>query len=129
MTKYRFLLALRFALRGLQRFATNVEGGKSMSSRTCVSAGALLVAFASIAVAQSPWPDRTIQAVVPFAAGAANDIVGRIVLEQVSKQVNQPIVVENRPGAGGTIGVTAVAKAPPNGYTVVVHSSSFSSAY
>ena len=50
-------------------------------------------------------------------------------LEQVSKQVNQPIVIENRPGAGGTIGVTAVAKAQPNGYTILVHSSSFSAAY
>ena len=96
-------------------------------------AGIFLLAAAQPAVAQAPaaqaWPDRTIQAVVPFAAGAANDIVGRIVLDQVSKQVGQPIVVENRPGAGGTIGVTAVGKAPPNGYTILVHSSSFSSAY
>jgi tripartite-type tricarboxylate transporter receptor subunit TctC len=66
---------------------------------------------------------------VPFAAGAANDIVGRITLEQVSKQVNRPIVVENRPGAGGTLGVAAVAKAAPDGHTILVHSSSFSSAY
>jgi tripartite-type tricarboxylate transporter receptor subunit TctC len=58
-----------------------------------------------------------------------NDIVGRIVLEQVSKQVGQPIVVENRPGAGGTLGVSAVGKAAPNGYSILVHSSSFSSAY
>jgi tripartite-type tricarboxylate transporter receptor subunit TctC len=131
MTECRDLLSLRFALRGLQRFETNVEGGKSMSLRMWAPAGALFVALASAAVAQAPqpWPDRTIHAVVPFAAGAANDIVGRIVLEQVAKQVNQPIVVENRPGAGGTIGVAAVAKAPPNGYTVLVHSSSFSSAY
>jgi tripartite-type tricarboxylate transporter receptor subunit TctC len=131
MTECRDLLSLRFVLRGLQRFETNVEGGNSMSLRMWAPAGALFVALASAAVAQAPqpWPDRTIQAVVPFAAGAANDIVGRIVLEQVAKQVNQPIVVENRPGAGGTIGVAAVAKAPPNGYTVLVHSSSFSSAY
>src|SRR2546423_14939167 len=101
---------LRFAPRGLQSSETNVEGGQSMSLRTWASAGALLVGLGSVAVAQAPqrWPDRTIQAVVPFAAGAANDIVGRIVLEQVSKQVNQPIVVEKRPGAGGTNGVTAV---------------------
>ena len=84
---------------------------------------------AASAQAPQPWPERTIQAIVPFAAGAANDIVGRIVLEQVSKQVNQPIVVENRPGAGGTIGVTAVGKAQPNGHTLLVHSSSFSAAY
>ncbi len=91
-------------------------------------AGALLLTVPQTAFAQT-WPERTIQAIVPFAAGAANDIVGRIVLEQVSKQVNQPIVIENRPGAGGTIGVTAVAKAQPNGYTILVHSSSFSAAY
>jgi tripartite-type tricarboxylate transporter receptor subunit TctC len=91
-------------------------------------AAAMLLAAPHAALAQI-WPERTIQAIVPFAAGAANDIVGRIVLEQVSKQVNQPIVVENRPGAGGTLGVSAVGKAPPNGYTILVHSSSFSSAY
>jgi tripartite-type tricarboxylate transporter receptor subunit TctC len=99
--------------------------------RTWHAAAALFLAAPSIAVTQTgqPWPERAIQAIVPFAPGAANDIVGRIVLEQVSKQVGQPIVVENRPGAGGTIGVAAVAKAPPNGYTILVHSSSFSAAY
>jgi tripartite-type tricarboxylate transporter receptor subunit TctC len=121
MTECRDLLSLRFALRGLQRFETNVEGGKSMSLRMWAPAGALFVALASAAVAQAPqpWPDRTIQAVVPFAAGAANDIVGRIVLEQVAKQVNQPIVVENRPGAGGNLGSEAVAAAEPDGYTLL----------
>lgn len=82
---------------------------------------------AGSALAQS-WPERNIQAIVPFAPGAANDIVGRIVYEQVSKQINKPIVIENRPGAGGTIGVTAVAKAPADGHTLLIHSSSFSSA-
>jgi tripartite-type tricarboxylate transporter receptor subunit TctC len=103
----------------------------TMSLPRCLLAGALLLVAPSAAVAQAPqpWPERAIQAVVPFAAGAANDIVGRIVLDQVSKQINQPIVVENRPGAGGTIGVTAVAKAQPNGHTILVHSSSFSAAY
>ena len=99
------------------------------SWRLWTAACAVLVAAAAGASAQPAWPERAIQAIVPFAAGAANDIVGRIVLEQVSKQVAQPIVVENRPGAGGTLGVAAVAKAPPNGYTMLVHSSSFSSAY
>ena len=92
---------------------------------TCLS---MLLAAPGPLMAQV-WPERTIQAIVPFAAGAANDIVGRIVLEQVSKQVNKPIVVENRPGAGGTLGVNAVAKAQPDGYSILVHSSSFSSAY
>jgi tripartite-type tricarboxylate transporter receptor subunit TctC len=97
--------------------------------------GVLRAALASAALlATAPasaqvWPERTIQAIVPFAVGAANDLVGRIVLDQLSKQVRQPIVVENRPGAGGTIGVNAAAKSAPNGYTILVHSSSFSAAY
>src|SRR5215475_4922267 len=99
-----------------------------LSIRVCGVASALLVALVQFASAQSNWPDRTITAVVPFAAGAANDIVGRIVFEQVSKQVNQPIVFENRPGAGGTLGANLVAKSAPNGNTVLVHSSSFASA-
>lgn len=88
---------------------------------------ALFTSTAGSLLAQS-WPERNIQAIVPFAPGAANDIVGRIVFEQVSKQINKPIVIENRPGAGGTIGVTAVAKAPADGHTLLIHSSSFSSA-
>ena len=89
-------------------------------------ASALLLVVTQSVSAQS-WPDRPLTAIVPFAPGAANDIVGRIVYEQVSKQVNQPIVFENRPGAGGTLGANLVAKAAPNGYTVLVHSSSFAS--
>ena len=94
-------------------------------SRPCQAAVAGVLAAAPLAaLAQAlptpAWPERTIQAIVPFAAGAANDIVGRIVLEQVSKQIGQPIVIENRPGAGGTLGVNAVAKAAPNGHTILV---------
>lgn len=94
----------------------------------CGAALALLAAPADQAHAQA-WPSRTITAIVPFAAGNANDIVARIVLDQVSKQVGQPIVLENRPGAGGITGVASAARAAPDGYTVLVHSSSFSAAY
>ncbi len=97
--------------------------------KACALAALSLIFGAQGAALAQGWPERTVQAIVPFAAGAANDIVGRIVLEQVSRQVNKPIVVENRPGAGGTLGVSAVAKAQPDGYTILVHSSSFSSAY
>jgi len=62
--------------------------------------------------------------VVPFAAGAATDIVARTVLEQLSRQLGQPIIVENKPGAGGTIGAAAAAQAAPDGYTLLVHSNS-----
>ena len=79
-----------------------------------------LIAFSSsdTALAEA-WPTRTITAIVPFGAGSASDVVPRVVLDQVSKQVGQPIVVENRGGAGGTLGANVVAKAAPDGYTIL----------
>ena len=88
---------------------------------------ALLATTASAADAQS-WPTRPVTVVSPFTAGNASDQIGRITLEQVSRQVGQPFVIENRPGAGGTVGVNQVAKADPDGYTILMHSSSFSAA-
>jgi tripartite-type tricarboxylate transporter receptor subunit TctC len=88
----------------------------------------LSIAAANPAWAQA-WPVRTITAVVPFAAGNAIDVIGRVVLDQLSKQLGQPIVVDNRAGAGGTTGANAVAKAAPDGYTLLVFSSSFASAH
>jgi tripartite-type tricarboxylate transporter receptor subunit TctC len=93
----------------------------------CAVAGALVVAATPAALAQN-WPTRPIQVVSPFTAGNASDLVGRVVLDQVSRQIGQPFVLENRPGGGGTIGVNQVAKAEPDGYTVLLHSSSFSAA-
>ena len=98
------------------------------------SAGIFCVLLALSAVnpasAQTPqaWPTRTITAIVPLSPGNAIDVVGRAVLEQVSRQIGQAIVVENRVGAGGTLGANAVAKAAPDGHTILVHSSSFASA-
>jgi tripartite-type tricarboxylate transporter receptor subunit TctC len=69
------------------------------------------------------WPSKPIRAIIPFGAGSATDVVPRIVLEQLSAQLGQPIVVENRGGAGGTIGSAMVAKAEPDGYTILVNSS------
>ena len=71
------------------------------------------------------WPSKPIKAVVPFAAGAATDVVTRAVLEQVSKQLGQPIVIDNKPGAGGTIGIGQVAHSDPDGYTILVQSNSY----
>lgn len=67
------------------------------------------------------WPSKSITVVVPLGAGSASDIITRLVMDQVSKQVGQPIVVENRPGAGGTIGANAVAKSAPDGYTMLAY--------
>src|SRR5258705_6569023 len=101
--------------------------------RLAVAFGAVLIALLSVpgvnhASAQA-WPSKTITAIVPFAAGNANDIVARIVLDQVAKQIGHSIVLENRPGAGGITGVAAAARAAPVAYTMLVHSSSFSASY
>jgi tripartite-type tricarboxylate transporter receptor subunit TctC len=82
----------------------------------------LLIGGCGDAVAQT-WPSKPIRAVVPFAAGSATDIVPRVVLDPLSAQIGQPIVVENRGGAGTTIGSAVVAKAEPDGYTVLATSS------
>lgn len=63
------------------------------------------------------WPSRPIRFVVPFGPGGANDLVARAVAEAASKQLGQPIIVENKPGAGSVLGADLVAKSPPDGYT------------
>src|SRR5215469_11457307 len=93
------------------------------------AAGAIAAALTMLAVAPAgaqAWPTRPILALIPFSAGNANDVVGRVVLDQLSRQLGEPIVIENRAGAGGTTGVASVAKAAPDGYTILVHSSTFS---
>ncbi len=75
------------------------------------------------------WPkDKVIRAVVPFSAGSTIDVVGRIVLDPLSKQLGQTIVVDNRGGAGGSIGSAVVAKADPDGYTLLINASAHSAA-
>src|SRR5262249_39417983 len=71
------------------------------------------------------WPTKRVQVVVPFAPGSATDLVPRTVFELVSAKVGQPFVIENKPGGGGAMGVSSVAKADPDGYTVLVHSNAF----
>ena len=88
--------------------------------------------FAALGALPSPagaqtWPSRTIMAISPFSAGNAADVVGRIVLDQMSKQMGQPIIVENRPGGGGLVAFNGVAKATPDGYTTLLGTSSMSS--
>src|SRR5262245_8288370 len=85
---------------------------------------AALLASSAAAWAQ-PWPAKPIRVTVPFTPGSATDIMARTVAEKLTAQLGQPVIVENRPGAGGTIGMAYVAKADPDGYTVLVHSSSY----
>jgi tripartite-type tricarboxylate transporter receptor subunit TctC len=96
-----------------------------MKIRMVSSLVALATFFAhGYAFAQSAWPSKPIRVTVPFQAGAATDIVARTVLEQLSKQLGQPMVVENKPGAGGTIGASSVAHSDPDGYSLLIHSNS-----
>jgi tripartite-type tricarboxylate transporter receptor subunit TctC len=82
-----------------------------------------LFAFAGIAAAQT-YPDRPITLVVPYPAGGGNDVLGRLVAERMSKALGGTIVVENRGGAGGTIATRQVAKSAPDGYTILIATSS-----
>jgi tripartite-type tricarboxylate transporter receptor subunit TctC len=90
------------------------------AARFALALLAASVAFAAAASAED-WPNRNITVVVPLGAGSASDIISRIVMEQVGRQVGQSVIVENRPGAGGTIGANTVAKSAPDGYTVLVY--------
>lgn len=83
---------------------------------------ASVLGLSATAQAQN-WPTRTITIVVPFTAGSATDVMARLYGERLAERLGQPVVVENRPGAGGTIGTGAVARANPDGYTLVVVSS------
>src|SRR3954471_7049416 len=73
--------------------------------------------------AQAAWPTKPIRMIVPFTAGSVTDIIGRTVAESMSRSLGQPILIDNKPGAGGTIGAAQVAKSDPDGYTVLIHSS------
>src|SRR5262245_59894930 len=79
---------------------------------------ALTLATLAPASAQQSWPDKPIRMIVPLPAGAAVDVVGRLICTKLSERIGQPIVVENRAGASGTLASDAVAKAAPDGYTL-----------
>ncbi len=89
-----------------------------MNRRAFLAASA--AAIATPALAQAPWPNRPIRLIVPFPPGAANDTLGRAMADQLAPRLGQPVVVENRAGAGGTIGSEAVARAAPDGYTLLL---------
>jgi tripartite-type tricarboxylate transporter receptor subunit TctC len=80
----------------------------------------LLLAFAlPVCNAWAHYPERVIRAIVPFAPGGSNDGMARLVSPEIAKTLGQQVIVENRPGAAGNIGIDAVAKSPPNGYTIL----------
>jgi tripartite-type tricarboxylate transporter receptor subunit TctC len=81
----------------------------------------VLASFA--ALAQAPYPSKPIRFIVPFTAGSGTDIIARAVGDTMSRGLGQPIIIENKPGAGGTIAAAQVARGEADGYTVLIHSS------
>ena len=84
-----------------------------------ITAFAVAIPFGS-GIAHADWPDHPIKWVVPFGPGGANDLIARAAAEAVSKRLGQPIVIDNKPGAGAVIGADYVAKAKPDGYTWLI---------
>ena len=86
--------------------------------------GTTALLLGSLAAQAQSWPDRTVRLVVPFPAGGATDLVARAIAQRVSQQVGQQIVVDNKAGAGGTLGAAEAARATPDGYTLLLTTSS-----
>src|SRR5262245_41577347 len=80
----------------------------------------LLGWFSTVAKAQDDFPSKPVHIYVPFPAGGAVDIVGRTLGDELSRRFGQSVIIENRPGAGGAIATQALAKAPPDGYTLII---------
>ncbi|MDQ1078035.1 tripartite tricarboxylate transporter substrate binding protein, partial [Pseudoroseomonas cervicalis] len=97
-----------------------------MQRRTLLRTAGLSAAFGAagslaspgLARAQSRWPERPVRLVVPYPPGGATDVLARLYAERISHTLGQPVVIENRPGASGNIGIDAVAKSAPDGYTI-----------
>src|SRR6202162_1311592 len=90
-----------------------------MSKLTPMALVALvLVSFSALAFGQATYPNRPVKMIVPFAPGGAADFVARIISPKLGEALGQTIVIENRPGASGNIGMEAAAKAPAGGYTM-----------
>jgi tripartite-type tricarboxylate transporter receptor subunit TctC len=100
---------------------------KSPSRRTLLLSGLAAAPFvlSGLSSARAEYPDHVIKIIVPFAAGGPTDTVSRLVAAKLAAPLGQSVIVENRPGAGANIGITAVAKAAPDGYTFLITSNVF----
>jgi tripartite-type tricarboxylate transporter receptor subunit TctC len=79
-----------------------------------------------VAAAEQAWPNRPIKLIVPYAAGGGSDVIARAIASRLSERLGQPIVIENKTGAGGVLGFDAVAKAAPDGYTLAFSTTAYS---
>src|SRR5690349_21828878 len=100
--------------------------GANMTTRFQMMLAAMLLAFAPLSpsLAQT-YPSKPIRVIVAFAPGGPVDVVARVMGEKLQEVLGQPVVIENRPSSTGNLGTQAVAKSPPDGYTILANSSAF----
>src|SRR6186713_328836 len=95
-------------------------------NRTIAALATLAAVSSGTAWAQQPWPAKPIRFVAPFAPGGGTDFIGRVAAQKLTEAIKQQVIVENRPGAGGSLGAEIGAKAPPDGYTFTIIAGSYS---
>lgn len=100
---------------------------RRVSTNACAAAALLALSWTAFAVAQN-YPERPIRLIVPLSAGGSADIVGRALAQKMGEKLGQQLVIDNRPGAGSIIGTELAARAPADGYTLLLAGSSFTSA-
>ncbi|MBC7781155.1 MAG: tripartite tricarboxylate transporter substrate binding protein, partial [Proteobacteria bacterium] len=102
---------------GIAKCRSEVEGYRRWRGSMLITV-ALAMALIAHAVAAQPWPSRPIRLLVPSVPGGVNDLVSRLIAERLAGALGQPILVDNRPGAGGSVGFEILAKSNPDGYTL-----------
>ncbi len=108
-----------YAVKSLDRIAHTVSNSRRTFVRTAAISGLAALCAGPLAMAQN-YPTKPVTLVVPYPAGGANDMLGRLIGQKMSEALGQQFIVENKPGAGTLIGTTAVAKAAPDGYTLLI---------
>jgi tripartite-type tricarboxylate transporter receptor subunit TctC len=99
------------------------RGDHLLSPRIAVAL--IVLALSAAPACAENYPDRPIRIVIPFAAGGPNDLIARPLADHMAQALGQPVVIDNRPGANGILGTTVVAKSPPDGYTLLMTTGSF----
>src|SRR5688572_25745763 len=107
----------------MRTLSITFRSGDDMRLASFALRAAMLLGAATAAHAQQPYPAKPVTLVVPFAPGGGNDILARAVAPRMGQILGTTVVVDNRPGAGGNLGADFVARAPADGYTVVIASS------
>ena len=98
-----------------------------MQSGVCIAIALALCAMNATTAAQN-YPTKPIRLISPFAPGGGTDVLGRVIAQRAAESFGQPVVVDNRPGAGGAIGAEMTARAEPDGYTLIIVSATYAAA-